>query len=115
MRMIIIIIIIMLMLNKTNDGKSSPEPPKIDTAFPRCTATDNLCKRNEAARSSPDCRLALQPSSFRNTKDFGPIAPNVSMATGVKECVTGRPLYSATFISSASAATSPAARVAWLE
>ena len=40
-------------------------------------------------------------------KDLGPMAPSVSMATGVKLWLQPRTIYLATFLSSAAEATAP--------
>ena len=56
-----------------------------------------------------------RPSSHTNSKDLGPKTPDVSIATGVKQCRAPRLLYLASFLSSAEAATSPASLVAFEE
>ena len=82
--------------------------PSTATAFPSWTAIDSLCRRNWVERGSlDDCEMRL-PSSFRNCRVDGPIAPEVSMATGCTRCCGAKCAYLSRFLSSAIAATQPA-------
>ena len=89
-----------------------PALPSIEITFPLCTATDNRCSRNSVDLDSPDSALMRRPSSFRKERDFGPIAPKVSIAMGEKVCPVGRPWYLSIFLCSAAAATFPGSWVA---
>ncbi len=85
-----------------------------EAEFPLWMAIERRCNRYEVEFGSPVCLQTLLPSYFRKRSDRTPITPVVSIATGTNEWVTGRPLYLSIFLSSAWAATSPAAVVAWL-
>ena len=61
------------------------------------------------AFSLPVSLLTLLRSSFTKANVFGPKAPNVSVATGVKRYAWSRLAYLLTFLSSAEAVTLPAA------
>ena len=59
-----------------------PVLPKIAAIFPRCTTTDSRWRRNCVERGSPVARWMRLPNFSRKDRVEGPMAPEVSMATG---------------------------------
>ena len=68
--------------NKQNKKElAGTSDPMIATAFPRCTATKSLWSKYMVELVSLDSSCTRLPSSCRNTLDWGPMAPEDSMAT----------------------------------
>ena len=82
--------------------------PRIEAAFPLCTARESRCFKKAVDLGSPDTAPIFVPSSLMNAKPFGPHVPSVSIAIGTKWWATDRGAYFAALTPSAEMAADPA-------
>jgi len=82
--------------------------PKMETAFPLCTAIESRCFKKAVALDSPDTALILLPNSLMKANPDGPHVPKVSMAIGTKSWATARGAYLVDLTPSADVAADPA-------
>ena len=82
--------------------------PKMHTAFPRWTATDNRWRRNVVERGSL-LTSAIRPSDLRHQDSaYSPHTPDVSLTKGTKSTPAMMSAYLAFLFSSAADAADPA-------